>query len=1260
MTGKISNFDVINDQKENVKEQNLRTADIAGSDLYSEQINVYVAGNKSVIRQSLFTNDTNIIPQFDTNDPAFYQCNFLISASNGIQPEIFPTVLTEAELKFPSIQNLNGFTGFLYYDEGLEKEEIEWRAARALDIIKNKFKIDLIMLKTNNNNFFPFVGYYPKWSDYLEKITENIPMDGYWKALDLDRLKNETYHKNYHLSSYFLMINSLEFLDETTDLSRDQLNFDLNDFGISLIQDVNATQFFDILTGGNESVSSDQQLSLAKDAHYTLIEIQYEGLAAGIEKVKANQYEFNLWDVMGYEGEALSPSEKIYIALMGAFMSQINVNVLCTEIINMNPKLFEFSEYLVDKINELTSLISSEESDTDFIEDYNLKLYWNSEGGICSTFMLPVNVEDPADIVNAIQLTGTKPFTSIPTGITNPIDEFEVTYKTAGSEPNMVLDKIIPDMNASYGINQEFEFNITLKNVGSENAWGIPTPYLLDLIDLEELLGETLYDNLWESVQKYFDDYDSLEEFLNLDEAPRLFYIDTWGTGVIDSYYPALTATNIYPYSEDMDELIDYIQEDDPTLYFTLLPFQNTFNNNDSIWNDDNWVIRPGENVSINPTNVSLANSDYDTYDFFYDCDLLIQQNPYPTPELVFGESIDMTNSTMALSTDGIGWNISAEEYYGNYELETIFIFQNQTKIDFNSNTFDGIEIIINFTDEVNLTGVDLSFEVFNFTEEVFESIPADVTTLEENKTLTVSFLKHRDHLKWVNNKDTPINNTIILKITRTDDQDFEISIDDINARYLKSEINSYNVSRTRVMYSGVHGYTYFTRSSNSLKLSNYDMASIIATSTLKDFTSGVKELNEYSLTLKNIGSSTAENISVSMMVPGIIEDSKNFTIRNNYLICNLSSLAPSQERTINFTFYTPNSGSINEAKITFFNQKLIENENKTSMIIYSNEVFFNAPVDYINRYPYLRMVEIFYNTTNSTPELDERFVLKINVKNVGSKGTSIPEVKMLVGDKYEGLHITSSDLVTIENINYNKIKSAKITLAKDSWKGYYYPPINFLDGNESRTVQILKSEPIKLGKINFSINKTVDQSQVAINDIITITINLKNTGTISIANFLLSDTLSFGEETFVLTEGRLVNNYSSTLNPGEKTTFSYKIRAKSQVDVNLTGAKITYYYLFKEEIYSNEINVKIVNPRIFQLFYIIIPSVISLATLIYYYRRTSIYMEEKFEMKRAEESLFQMSSRDSILKIEHTLRERLNILNENENRSLGGETSDE
>ena len=139
----------------------LKTSDIAGTDLYAEQISVQVAGSKSLITQSLFTNDTNILSRFDTNDPAFYKCNIHISASNGINPEIYPNIITSNPLSSQFDPTFNSFSGFLFYDSDLTDSEVRSKSSRALEIIRRKFEMDLIMVNSSNSHFFPFIGYYP-------------------------------------------------------------------------------------------------------------------------------------------------------------------------------------------------------------------------------------------------------------------------------------------------------------------------------------------------------------------------------------------------------------------------------------------------------------------------------------------------------------------------------------------------------------------------------------------------------------------------------------------------------------------------------------------------------------------------------------------------------------------------------------------------------------------------------------------------------------------------------------------------------------------------------------------------------------------------------------------------------------------------------------------------------------------------------------------------------------------------------------------
>ena len=70
------------------------------------------------------------------------------------------------------------------------------------------------MVNSSESHIFPFVAYYPDWEVLFKEITDNLPMDGYWDALDIDRLTDDDYLENHHLSTAFLMVNSLETLEE--------------------------------------------------------------------------------------------------------------------------------------------------------------------------------------------------------------------------------------------------------------------------------------------------------------------------------------------------------------------------------------------------------------------------------------------------------------------------------------------------------------------------------------------------------------------------------------------------------------------------------------------------------------------------------------------------------------------------------------------------------------------------------------------------------------------------------------------------------------------------------------------------------------------------------------------------------------------------------------------------------------------------------------------------------------------------------------
>ncbi len=1242
----------------------INPSDIAGTDLYAEQINAFVAGNKSIIKQSLFTNDTSILPRFDTRDPAFYKCNVLFSASNGITPEIFPRVLNEDGFNRQYEMTFNSFSGFLYYDEEINEDDVKLRADRALEIIKRKFEIDLIMVNVSNPYLFPFVGYYPDWDNYFHEITTNLPMDGYWKALDVERLTSEEYINSQHLSSTFFLVNSLDLLDKDITESIDQVNFNIDSLDLTYLENLeDSGGFADMFSG----------LTLSNESHYTSLMVQYEGLSEGIKNIGENEYKFNLWDALGYQGEPLQPSEKIFIALTGAFMSEIDINIFCTEIVDETPKYFTFYDFLLEQI-ALLSFYADVDFDVQTLKDYSFELIWVDEKGFKHNYVNPVNLNDPTDYINFLHQLGWQGLPGIPTGILNPIEDFVITYKVSNSEPNLLITKDLIGENASFGVYNTFSFNITAKNVGNETAWGVPTPIPIELDDAFSIivgpigvilgLDEDLKDAIWEVARiEYSGQYDSLEDFFNFDEDPRMFYFDTTGAGLIDTYYPNISnISELLPYNENMNHVIDLIVIGNPQLISSLetigLPsdsLKETFTNNESIWNDDNWKLEPNEIISYTFDNFSIEG--FDTFSQFYKYNFTMKETFPELPSLISGVSIEETSPQMALANDEEDWIIESEEkYVDQHEIEIQFLFENTTNIDLINNSLDRVSIIINFTDPNNV----LEFEVFNFSTEEFQQISEFLTSTDNNKS-TFSFVKNQGTLDWLFDPTARDNHTILLKIKGISTSLFNISINDLDVELYYRDVNEYKVLGSRVIYTSLSGIVEYIRTSNSISLSTYDMASIVSYSYLTNYSTKVGDINNLTLVFRNIGSDFAENINISILIPGIIYDPINFTIAENYLKYNIDELAPYTEKQVSFSFYVPNSAIIGSTNISYSTPEHIQNLNSTILETHPNHVYFSAPIDYLTRFPYIKTIDIYFNASNLVPSIGEEINLSVHIKNNGLEGFNIQNLTISMNDQFGDLARIDNETVNIAEIGYNEIKSFNITLIKSDWKGYFYPSINYVEVSENNLIQIASSEPLILGKINISIIKSVDKNQVEIGDIITVELNVKNVGTICAKNVSINDIISFIEIDFNLISGSLINTISC-LQPGDNMTFSYKIQAITQTLLKLKPASVEYYYLLKIKDASNLVEIKVIIPETIQVFFILGPMLISLSVLTIFLWKTKKYKVKKYELQRNELLLFKVSGSITVLKIENTLRDRFNSISKAQSEKIiekenGGES---
>ncbi|MFW9826101.1 MAG: hypothetical protein ACFFEY_00585 [Candidatus Thorarchaeota archaeon] len=1274
----INNID-----NEIIIEPDLESSDVAGSDLYAEKINVFVAGNKSLIKQSLFTNDTNILSQFDSNDPAFYKCNIIITTTNGINPSIFPRILTESEVFSPYTTGFNNFAGFLFYDKDVPVEDAEIKAKRALEIIKRKFKIDLIMVNVSEPNFYPFVGACPDFNCFFQELMINFPMDGYWKALDVQRLTSEAYLKSNHISSSFMLLNSLDFFDGEYNLSTDQINFNLDSLDLSFLQTIgleNLLEQFDAIIENfgdffNLTISEEEfqqfleifsSFTIVNDSHYTTISIQYEGLDEGIQKVGDNQYRFNLWDALGYHDEPLAPSEKIYIALAGAFMSEINIEILCTDIIDATPMNFKFSDYLLEQI-ALLFYLAGIDFNTQDLKDYSFDLFWVSETGKKRSYVKPVNLQDPADIINILTQLGFQGFNFIPTGIINPIGDFSVTYNISQSEPNLILKKELIGGNASFGAFRNFTYHILAENIGNLTVWGVPTHIPFELNDIfllltlgnQELANE-FQDTLWEIVRiEYPNQYVSLEDFFNFDEDPRIFYFDSFGTGVFDTFYPDISnLTNLYPYNEDMEHVIDVLITGYPQLATALgvlgltpREMKDLFTNSYSVWNDNNWKLEPREFLSYEISNYSIEN--LDSFTSFYTSNFTIQSNP-PTPEIISGKPLYGTTPEMALSSDEDSWIIGSIEKFLEQKVEINFIFKNESVIDFANNKLQKISFIVNISASFDLESSN--FRIFDFETEEFRDMSQFLES-NINNTWTFSIINQNRSLDWLFYPLEQNDLISILKIICTNSEEFNISINDLDIEFSDRNINFNNDPGSRIVFGSITGNVQFERRSNSIPLSTYSAASIIVSSYLNSYSNEPGDLITLTIDFMNIGSEVAKNLTISMLIPGIIDNINEFKLIDKNLSYYCAEIAPSEELSVNLSFYVPNSISLSEISIVYNNPKPIEGGNSTKVYSYTNELFISAPVNYEEFFPFVRVVRLDYIGTELHPSIGEIFNLTISLKNLAPYNFKITDLNISVNDHFGDLKNVGIHSFYFKDLNYEESISFNITLKKKGWKGYYYPPINFIQGSESRTIQIFTSSSIILGKINFSIIKSVNKDQIEIGERLTVFIEVQNTGTISVENLRVNDMLSFSQLDFSLIEGKLINLINS-LGSGEKEIFNYTIEGKRQTLVTLNPSTIKFYYLQEREVTSRSNLIKIITPKITQFYYIGLPVFIGIVVFIIYFWQTKKYKRKRKDYQRAEMNIFELGSREAILKIEHTLGERLNSLaNKSKKEYTGNET---
>ncbi|MFX1323695.1 MAG: hypothetical protein ACFE8N_01990 [Promethearchaeota archaeon] len=616
-----------------------------------------------------------------------------------------------------------------------------------------------------------------------------------------------------------------------------------------------------------------------------------------------------------------------------------------------------------------------------------------------------------------------------------------VTYNFSHTEPNLLLKKELIGGNASFGAFRNFSYYISAENVGNITVWGYPTPIPITLNDFflimtlgSQALADELQNTIWEVVRiEYPNQYDSLEDFFNFDKDPRIFSFDSLGSGIYDTFFPDISNfTNLSPYNSEMDNVIDIIIIGYPQLITALnvlgltpAELKDIFTNEDSVWNDENWKLAPGEIISYSVENVSISN--LDSFTPYYTGNFTINSD-IATPEIIFGTPIVGTTPYMALLTDNEDWIIESVDSFLSERVELNFVFQNNTPLSLDDKNLERVSIIINFSTPSELDAIN--FEIFNFENEEFQDITPNLE-LVENNTWTFSFINNNNSLDWLFYPLEQKNHTMLFKLSGVNSEKFSISINNLDIEFSTRDININDDIGSRVIYGSSTGNIQFDRKSNSIPLSTYDMASIITSSFLSNYNLSEGEPCTYTLHLKNIGSRNANNISISLPIPGIMNNSGVFTLENNNLTYIIAKIAPFEEKIINFSFYIPNTRAISNVKINYKNPENVQGGNSSNIISLTNEVYIPAQIDYLTKFPFVRLINISSNTNNSfSSHKIFNFTYKLNL--VYPHKLKVPNITILMHDQIGDLRRIDSSTIHFEDIEYNETISFNLTLKKN------------------------------------------------------------------------------------------------------------------------------------------------------------------------------------------------------------------------------------
>ena len=404
--------------------------------------------------------------------------------------------------------------------------------------------------------------------------------------------------------------------------------------------------------------------------------------------------------------------------------------------------------------------------DLSFLTEYSLRIGWSSSGYTSSLVTIPQDLTNASDPLNYLSLEGFIGLPILPGAIINPLENLVLTYQLASQEPSLQITKSVS--NASKLAFSLPTLTTSIKNIGSYPVWGLPFNLTVFGITndprtnvisnyIMSQTGLTISAGLIQALAQNGHPWSTL--FPNV--LPRIFLIDTLGTGIPNNFYPDLSfltsALKSLATNDTTAGLTAALESPTGIALFAPygVPFANAliqnplayeqyFSNgytglaemvalyeltNSSLFNLNLYTIAPGQVINYStPLNGTLIDS-YTPFDNFN-----IANIPNTSPIISYGSEVSGSSVVNTYTNDGLSWQIQSEPLENTNIVQTYLTFQNSTTIPFGLNTIDDLNFDMNYS----LTGTvdSAQIEVFNYTGasgQGFETIPLTGFTTNQN-----------------------------------------------------------------------------------------------------------------------------------------------------------------------------------------------------------------------------------------------------------------------------------------------------------------------------------------------------------------------------------------------------------------------------------------------------------------------------------------------------------------------------------------------